>query len=343
MSENKEITVPMAAQRDIKMVTTEIRTITRQAQGLLLSAAVEIGRRLQEAKTMVPYGDWGRYLKEEVEFSQSTAQNFMKLAEEYGDRQESLFSGANSQTLGNLTYSKALQLLAVPAAERAEFAEEHDVEALSTRELEKLIRERDDANNRAAKAEEAAREAGEQVDKAAEMAARAEAGEAQAKRNLEKAQAQAADVEKKAADLQAKLGSAREAERAAKKKLAEIRKNPTLPVGEMEKIRAEAEAAAAKNAEERLCTKLEKMEKRIARAEQAKAEAEAALENARKQAKLQSPEAAAFKSTFDRAQEELVRLQDALKALKEKDPGLAGKMEMAVRAMLEIWMKRVEG
>ena len=77
--------------RDIDMVTVEINTIKRQTQQILLTAAVEIGRRLVEAKSMVPHGEWGKYLEEKVEYSQSTAKNLMKLFEEYGSDQNKLF------------------------------------------------------------------------------------------------------------------------------------------------------------------------------------------------------------------------------------------------------------
>ena len=50
--------------RDIEIVTAEIVTIKRQAQQVLITAAIEIGRRLTEAKAMVPHGEWGKYLED---------------------------------------------------------------------------------------------------------------------------------------------------------------------------------------------------------------------------------------------------------------------------------------
>ena len=67
---------------------------------MVLGYAIEIGRKLKEAKTLLPYGQWGRWLQEEVEFSQSTAQNFMKIFEEYGARQVSLLGTQNPKRLG---------------------------------------------------------------------------------------------------------------------------------------------------------------------------------------------------------------------------------------------------
>ena len=144
--------------RTVEVVTLEIRTLQRQAQQVVLGYAIEIGRRLEEVKSMLPHGRWGDYLKNEVAYSQSTAQNFMRIFREYGASQQSLFGGvANSQALGNLTYTKALQLLAIPDAEdRERFAIENDVEHMSVRELNEALKARDEAEEKAAAAQDEA-------------------------------------------------------------------------------------------------------------------------------------------------------------------------------------------
>ena len=89
--------------RKIELVTQEIKELCRQAQCMALAYIVEIGRRLAEAKSILPHGAWGDWLKQEVNFSQSTANNYMKLFEEYGDTQMTLFGAfTNSQSFGNL-------------------------------------------------------------------------------------------------------------------------------------------------------------------------------------------------------------------------------------------------
>ena len=144
--------------RTVETVTLEIRTLQRQSQQVVLGYAIEIGRRLEEVKAMLPHGQWGDYLKHEVEYSQSTAQNFMRIFRGYGASQQSLFGGvANSQALGNLTYTKALQLLAIPDAEdRERFAIENDVEHMSVRELNEALKARDEAEEKAAAAQDEA-------------------------------------------------------------------------------------------------------------------------------------------------------------------------------------------
>lgn len=101
--------------RTVEAVTLEIQTLQRQAQQLLLGYAIEIGRRLVEVKAMLPHGQWGTYIKEQVGYSQSTANNLMRIFEEYGTAQQSIFGPeAISQAIGNLSYTKALRLLALP-------------------------------------------------------------------------------------------------------------------------------------------------------------------------------------------------------------------------------------
>ena len=132
----------MTTTRTPEIVAAEIRTFTAS----MLNNIIEIGRRMAEVKEMLPHGEFMGWVEENTGYSQSTANNFMRLFAEYGDRQGSLFGAeVNSQTFANLTYSKALALLALPSGEREEFVESHDVEDMSTRELKEAIRERDEA------------------------------------------------------------------------------------------------------------------------------------------------------------------------------------------------------
>ena len=147
-----------APPRTVETVTLEIRTLQRQAQQIMLGYAVEIGRRLEEVKAILPHGQWGDYLKNEVDYSQSTANNFMRIYREYGAAQQSLFGGeAKSQAFANLTYTKALRLLAIPEEEeREQFMTEHDVGSMSNRELDKALKEREEALEAAAAAQDEA-------------------------------------------------------------------------------------------------------------------------------------------------------------------------------------------
>lgn len=115
------------------------RSLEQVTQGILVLSAqtvaniCQIGKLLTEAKSMVGHGGWEKYLEEKVSYSQSTANNFMRLYQEYGE------FGPNLQTFGNLNPSQALALLALPEGQREEFAEAHDVESMSVRELKARI------------------------------------------------------------------------------------------------------------------------------------------------------------------------------------------------------------
>lgn len=118
----------------------------------MLEDAIEVGRRFVELKAAVPHGEWGKWL-EYTGYKSSSANNMMRLFEAYGNDELSLFGNVKSQTFGNLGYSKALELLAVPEDQREEFAVAVDAEHLSVRQLKAKIQEHQEAeraaNNRA--------------------------------------------------------------------------------------------------------------------------------------------------------------------------------------------------
>lgn len=334
--------------RSISTVTTEIRTITRQTQQLMLSAAIEIGRRLQEAKSLVPHGEWGAYLRDEVEFSQSTANNFMRIYEEYGDQQESLFS-VNSQALTNLPYTKALRLLAVPAEERAEFVEKNDVENKSTRELEQLIRERDAALQEkgeiAVLLEESEGELIERDQEIAEKDAALKEAQTQlqaalgdktaAEAAVKKAEKDAAAAGKQVEKLKKDLERASKAEQVALSQLQKHKENPEVPAEVMEKMRQEAEAKAVEGVRKELEAKLRE-------AEGAAKEAQQKLETMQKEAKLQNPDAAVFKALFDQVQADFDKLVKQLQKITGEDPAAGQRLKGAVNALLDSFRARVE-
>jgi len=61
--------------RTPQIIAAEINGIKDQTRKVALLASIEIGRRLVEAKAMIEHGRWGNWLKETVNYSQSTANN----------------------------------------------------------------------------------------------------------------------------------------------------------------------------------------------------------------------------------------------------------------------------
>ena len=207
-SKEKNITAEVNETR-LKALATEINTIKHTTQRLMMQAAIDIGQRLAEVKAAVGHGNWGKWLLENVDYSERTAQNLIRLYEEYGRGQGSLFGEAgNPQLVADLSVSQAVALLGIKDAdERAEFIEKNDVAAMTKRELEEAIRERNEAREELAAAREAA-ENGEEAEK--KIAAYRE--------RLTKAEASAAENEEKATAAEEKLVALRTELREAKAK-----------------------------------------------------------------------------------------------------------------------------
>ena len=382
--------------RTVETVTLEIRTLQRQAQQVILGYAIEIGRRLEEVKAMLPHGRWGDYLKQEVNYSQSTAQNFMRIFREYGASQQSLFGGvANSQALGNLTYTKALQLLALPdAEERERFVAEHDVEAMSTRELDKALKEREEALEAAAAAEEETRKLrqeterlqGQLTDQAQVYRAKltsADVETTEAKRKAREALEALNRQKDKAQRLQDALSAANTSAQAAEEeharllqKLEELRSRPVDVAVEVDE---EAVEAARKAAVAEMTEKVDKAKEAKKKADTARKAAEEALAAAKKELeelKTKEPQVreltpeelqamtadavekaragdlekvkelekklaaadgdvSAFRIHYEAWQDHYNKLSDYLTKIASREPERAGKLRMAVKAVIE--------
>jgi len=358
MSEELQVAGASAPARTTDTVALEIRTLQRQAQGIILSYAIEIGRRLEEAKAMLPHGEWGAWLKRELDYSQSTAQNFMRVFREYGSNQQSLFGGeAKSQMLGNLTYSKALRLLAISdEEERERFVEENDVASMSTRELTEALKARDEALKRETEAELAKGEAEaeqarlqRELDKANEkmqaaqtLSRNATERAAALSRELEDIKSQPIEVAVENASeeqlAQARAEAKAEAEEALKKKLDKAKadlKAAKEAQAKAEEAKAKAEAdmnaakAALENQEEAKKTAAEEA------AEKARAEEAERLKALEKQLAAADPDTAAFKVYFQAWQEEYNRMVGCLEKIAQHDGEKGAKLRQAVKAALE--------
>lgn len=135
----------LQVQRTPQLIAAEINAIHSQTQRMVLYNSIEIGRRLVEAKSLLNHGEWTGWLKDSVDYSQSTANNFMRIFQEYGADQISLLAENNTKSTiyDRITYSQAVALLALPGEEREGFIESHDIEEMSTRQLQEAIKERD--------------------------------------------------------------------------------------------------------------------------------------------------------------------------------------------------------
>ncbi|MBR4291700.1 MAG: DUF3102 domain-containing protein [Oscillospiraceae bacterium] len=330
--------------RDIEIVTGEIKYVQRRAARQLLSDLIEIGRLLVEAKSMVPYGEWGKYLQERVEYSTSQANNLMRLYNEYGDNQESFFSTLqNSKQFGNLTYTQALALIALPPEDRAEFVEKHDMENMSTRDVERAVREeleevrcgKEAAEKRVTDLEEELREAKRQEHAQQEAAQLARDAQLELTEELEKARKLAGRKEKETEKAQRQLEEAQKNEKRVREQLEQLQANPKIPAAMMQQIRLEAEQEAARKATVDLRKQLDTVVAEKAAAEDKSKELEAKLAAMEKNTKLSDPDIAKFLTLCEQLQEDHNRIKGLYTKTKLTDETKAGSMKKAALALIE--------
>ena len=318
--------------RTLDVIGAEIRTFAAS----MLNNIIEIGRRLCEAKEMLPYGQFGDWIKANTGFSRSKANDFMRLFQEYGARQGSLFGATleNEQAFGKLTYTKALALLDVPAEEREQFVADHDVDSMSTRELQAVIAERD-------KALKELEDARDHIDRMSETFATA-TSEAEANKKLVEAlgervqeleacpvevlpdqeaidKAVAEAVEKAnaahAAELQKLKDSEEKKRKALEKKAADAEKNAQAA----EEKAAQAGKGAASEAD-------------TLRAEANKQRAEA--ERLRRELAMSGEVTVTFKVYFAAWQKAYANMRETLE---KADEETAGRLKAAIEAQIKGW------
>lgn len=330
---------PPSQVRDIETITGEILEAKRAGGEAILT----IGRGLIEAKALLPHGEWLRWLTERVEFSESTAQRFMRLAREW----------SNPSALTDLGATKALQLLALPEAEREVFlsgthqvdGEEKTVVDMTSRELDRAIKERNEALKAAelAKAEQSAAEA-----------ARKKMAEDMALANER--------ISGLNAEVEAQSARAREARDAAARLEQELEELRSRPVDVAVQVDEAAVEAARKEAEAAMRDKLDKAQKAMEKAqadlmevnsalqraklerEQMEVELRKQLAQAEKKASLSANEDfVLFRTLFDQAQDLVNKLSGVMIKLRNKAPDLAEKMSKALLALAEKIKEAAQG
>lgn len=347
----------VAVVRDIGTIEREIQVLKDQSARIVLSYAIEVGRRLCEAKEMLPHGEWGSWLKQRAGFSQSTANNMMRLFEEYGADQLTLFGAIpNSQALGNLSYTKAISLLALPAEERDEVLKTNDVEAMSTRELERLIREKKEADAKASEAEakaNAAQEALEAEKKRAQAALDerdvAEAREEKAVKRAEEYESVAKDANNKLFALKERLKEAERRLQAADGQAAELAREKARAAAQAEiellKGRIKEAQDAAEAAKQEAQVQIGKLQARVEQAAALTKDSKEEAERLRRELEQlkardrQDSRVPEFKAIFVRVQGEVSALKKLIGDIRADDPETAGKLETAMKKFAEVMAK----
>lgn len=313
-----------ASERNIEAITSEILRLKQDAGNAILG----IGQRLLEAKAMLPHGEWLPWLTEQVEFSERQAQRFMKLAQEW----------ANPTALSDLGATKALALLALPPEERQKFlsenhivdGEEKSVIDMTSRELEKAVKERDEALHAAEEARAAAETADQSRAKMeADMTAlkqlhqAAQTAEAQAREALAEAQAELKALREKPVEVAVEVdqGALQEARREAETRM---------------QAKVDKAAEAQKKAEEQR----KKAEEELAAVRQ---QLEAAQQTERQAAISGDKDLALFELLFSQGNEAVNKLHGLLLKVRGRgDIELAGKLQKALMALADVTRRCAE-
>jgi len=351
MNELKEKRTP-------EQIGAEIRMYVNTGRWITTLCAIEIGRRLVEAKELLPHGEWLPWLKRETEFSERSAQDYMRVFKDYSASQLGMFGPeTNTQTFADLPFSKALALLSVPESEREEFAKEVDAEHISVQNLKKAIKEREAQVEALKKDIEGERNRGDDAIRAQKEA-----------EDLLKTQDQML-VEAKAqiAEL-AKLN--KELENRPHEVAVETVRDEEAIAAAAKEAREKAEAKAVKQANKlnrehdktlkELHEKLEALKKerdmlvkeaettgsdadtKIAAAEAEAARIRAELEEAQKKLKASSADVAKFGVWFTQVQNDFNRMMEALREVNERDPETGEKLKRGAVTLLKNQVARLE-
>lgn len=307
---------PVGELHSIEQITDDILRLQQDAG----NAVIGIGLRLIEAKEMLPHGEWLRWLTEQVGYSERSAQGYMRLAR----------MGANPQLVADLGVRKVLSLLTLPMEEQEQFlakshivnGQEKSVIDMTSRELEKAVRERDEAKQAAEAAKAEARVAEEsrakmETDMAAlkQLHQSAQDAEKQARQELASARAELKALQEKPVDV-AVMAVDKEA----------LEKAKSEAVSEMQ-AKVDKAVEARKKAEE----------KRKA-AEDALAEAQRKLEAIRVEERKAiisgDKDLATFELLFAQVQEQINKLHGLLLKVRGRgDMELVGKLQNALQAL----------
>lgn len=266
--------------RSSDVIAAEINGIKEQikktVRTTMLTGAMEIGRLLIEAKAVVQHGEWGQWLQDNVDYSQTTANDMMRLYTEYADTQLSLDGGpSNEELFGMLEPSKALVLLALPETERKAFVQENPVEDMSVRKLkEELARVKQEKE----KAEADAEKARETTVDASALALEAEMKQREAEEKLKNAELRRDEAVKAAVSaerekLQKQLKTTRENLDKAMAREKEKEKQIDLLKAQLEEAESEEDDAPKQDEvspeTQRLQAEVERLEKALRAADPA--------------------------------------------------------------------------
>lgn len=333
-----EVTAPDKLRQlasEIISIKTQTSAILSAVENTVKLSCFEIGKRLCEAKALMPHGEWGNWLNDNVDYSESTAQNLMRIYKEMGDSQIDLITGkAPSDVFGSYQYSQLVALFALPSSQRIEFVEQNNIEDKSVREIEALIREKNELMKKNEQAQKLI------ADKEQELSKERKDKEG-VKKRYDKAQSELKKQTEELDELKEELENLKE------QPVQEIIVEQSEPNPErIEKIREEEREKAKKEyleSSESLSADIEKREKALndalAEAEERAKEKISALE--KKLALASNDGVKLCNFHFTTARTHLIDTVKSIIDLKKDNPDTADKLTAAVAKSLEEILKPI--
>ena len=356
---------PAHVAADINAVKSHASAVFRAAVDEGKRSCILIGKLLEEAKSLVPHGEWGAWLKNNVDYSESTAQNLMRCYREFGDEQIDFFSGvSDADFFSILTQSQMLELLALPKDQRREFVEAHREEiedgSLSTRqmreEIDRLKRESAEKDEEIEAANGKIKNLTTELDEerkkpAPDPVVQEVITHQPSTEQIDAIRAEeAAKADKRIEDLQ-KAQQMRIDAIQSDKKRAEDALDKAKKAREKAEAERDAKDAALKKAhtdhEDELAALTEKHEAELAAAreegnagEETAAEAAARIAELEKSLKMANPAVSEFRGLFEAANGIIVTLKGKLEAVRGSDPETAEKLDRAMAALAATIVKK---
>ena len=356
---------PAHVAADINAVKSHASAVFRAAVDEGKRSCILIGKLLEEAKSLVPHGEWGAWLKNNVDYSESTAQNLMRCYREFGDEQIDFFSGvSDADFFSILTQSQMLELLALPKDQRREFVEAHREEiedgSLSTRqmreEIDRLKRESAEKDEEIEAANGKIKNLTTELDEernkpAPEPLEKVVVTHQPSPEQIDAIRAEeAAKADKRIEDLQ-KAQQMRIDAIQSDKKRTEDALDKAKKAREKAEAERDAKDAALKKAhtdhEDELAALTEKHEAELAAAREegnaggeTAAEAAARIAELEKSLKMANPAVSEFRGLFEAANGIIVTLRGKLEAVRGSDPETAAKLDKAMAALAATIVKK---
>ncbi len=328
----RENVVAVVPERSAEMIAVEINVEKKNTALTVMQAYIKIGGLLCEVKEQIPYGEFGQWLEDNVQYSISTANNMMRVYHEWVEYQQlDMFNQESFEELfQGMSPTHVLALLPVPREERAAFIEESGARDASVREIKAAVKAREDA-------ERAAKEASDRAEAADKARLAAEEKQRETAELLESTELQLkllqsvgiSDDER--AEIEKKAKAAAEAE--AKKKIDAAKAKAK---GELEKAKKEGEEAVERVTKERDAA-IERAREEAKR--EAEANAAAALRAAQDKLKASAVAGNQFLAVFrvhmGTLQTAYANMQAVIDEAEQTDPDVAAQLRRVLAAIGE--------